>query len=92
VRIDVTFADIDAGLSRPDACPIALAVRRQTGERVRVGPVYAGPEPRWRIEDGDGRRCVLPAEAARFARDFDRGAGVYPIAFDLPDGFVTGEG
>lgn len=85
-RVEVTAEDIAQG-ERGSwlACPIALAIRRCVPcEKVDVdggGPIT----PRW-YADINGTRHWLPAEAAAFAKRFDKeGPGaVEPFAFDLP--------
>jgi hypothetical protein len=77
--IEVLQEDIDKGVSRATACPIALAMRRQGFESVHVSPLRAY----------SGSRCfTLPAAASEFVVKFDcQGAHrVKPFSFILEEG------
>lgn len=89
MKIEVTAEDIAAGkpLSHSD-CPIACAIRRQTGQSVKVGGNV--------IENADGGWWFYSEAVARFMEDFDRlkpschdGSAVHPFSFEVPDGFLS---
>ncbi len=78
MKIVVNQEDIRCGVRVDDAlCPIALAIRRQTGRSVRVG--LCGIE-----FDGDPSTDI---ETPRYAKDFnsafDQETPVHPFEFDL---------
>ena len=77
VTVDVTQADIDAGVKRKcDQCPIARAVRRVVGadKEVTVNPVSIYI---------DGGYWRTPLEASNFISDFDNGHPVVPFSFEV---------
>lgn len=78
MRITVTKEDIQRGRPRSSSsCPIALALRRQTGVLYSVSTACAFTT---------GHEFRLPAEAMRFVDRFDtlpRSFSV-PFTFDLP--------
>lgn len=77
MRVVVTAKDIQDGeRGNSTRCPIALALRRQTGEEweVQRRTCYAAARP---------GVLVLSAEAQRFIRDYDHGRAVTPRAFEL---------
>ncbi len=65
-------------------CPVARAIRRQTGNQCKV--------TRDRIENPDGGQIITPGDVERFTLKFDyrelEGRTPHPIAFHLPDGFL----
>lgn len=77
--VNVKQEHIDDG-EREDIerCPIALALREQTGDCWTVGP--QGCE----IEDAD-IFLRLPLIAQQFVKDFDTGNSVTPFSFELKD-------
>lgn len=84
MRIEVTQEDIDTGVARDcRACPVALAVRRATGQSARV--VVNADE----IILRDSTTGLLlgwikmPPDVAKFVADFDRGRPVSPISSEL---------
>lgn len=78
--VNVTQADLDNG--RPDdcdACALALALFRATGQRWVVDPAHL-----YRLRpDGIYRSIALPDEARRLVRAFDEGRA-RPCTVDLP--------
>ena len=93
MRIDVTAEDIRDGLVSCHLCPVALAVRRATGCRVKFGlELYgAGRLGVWRIEGPDGQRIVAPGSVAAFGCRFVSGSFdpvLRPFSFELPDDFL----
>ena len=77
MKVTVTAEDIEQGVrSHPSACPLALALRRRTGEVVRIndlGDVWRG-----------GRMSYqLFPPAWRFLRNFDAGKPVKAATFML---------
>jgi len=75
--IKVTQECIDNGLpDEPRACPIALALNKQTGNKWSVGGWFATVGKRIYID--------FPDEAIEFIHDFDMGDDVKPFTFKLP--------
>ena len=75
MKISVTQEDIDKG-KREDSCvcPIALAVRRQTGRLFHIDDTNAD----------DGYDTIqLPIKARQFVRSYDNGNPVEPFEFEL---------
>jgi len=84
MRIKVTQEDIDGGVPQDvRACPIARAMKRQTGKASKVGMWSA-----WTVEEdwqaGIETEYVLPPAAREFIRAFDYNrAPVQPATFNL---------
>lgn len=82
--IEVRQSDIDRGeRSCAQGCPIALALRRATGD---VWSIYPDAGGWWATDPFRHRTFMLPPEAQAFARSYDyrRGEPVQPFTFDLP--------
>lgn len=79
MRIEVTAEDIAQGGARnPFQCPVARAVKRASkNPNVSVG-VYGA-------HIGNESRRSLPVAVTHWIAEFDRGQGVQPFSFDLPD-------
>lgn len=80
MKIQVTQEDIDKGLCRsPAHCPVAIAIRRETGNSATV---YAP------VVFINGLDVVeLPDDASAFVNKFDRGLElVEPFEFELDIG------
>jgi len=80
VTVEVTAEDIAAGEHFAcDRCPIAIAVKRCSGEpfasvthyRIRLSP------------DGDSRVAKPPAAVGDFIWAFDQGHPVQPFSFEV---------
>jgi hypothetical protein len=73
--INVLQKDIKNGVANTcDKCPVALAVRRATHKRVKVGYVFVGVNRTW---------YGLPKEATTFIKRFDMGKSVKPFRFTI---------
>lgn len=80
MKIEVMKEDIDSGI--PDntcECPIALAIKRQTGNDVVVDFEYGFGA----IAHVGNDSYFLPKSCERFIRKFDVGDIVKPFFFDL---------
>ena len=78
--IEVTKEDIEKGKPQNAvACPIAIALERQTGHKWSVGVRYCTRLAAWTWND-----LLLPPAAVRFVRAFDLGCDVAPFAFEVP--------
>lgn len=78
MRVRVEHWDIINGRrTAPDHCPVALAVRRQSGRSKIAVSSYS-------VDLLDGMKdAELPPEARQFVRDFDSGRPVKPFSFEL---------
>lgn len=73
--ITVTAKDIrDGNRMFPETCPVALAVRRETGQ-----PFIVGARHVWL----KSRRYCLPKKAQTSILDFDEGRKMKPFSFEL---------
>jgi len=78
MQITVTMQDIlDGQMQACYACPIALAVARQTGTQWRILN-YSATHPDKPV------RVTLPEEAATFIAAFDSVLPVDPFTFEFP--------
>jgi hypothetical protein len=78
MKISVTQRHLDAGRRKHcDACPVALALREQTGHDWRVGQVYASLG--WHLVD-------LPRAVVDCMARYDAGKPVGPFEFEFPAG------
>ncbi len=76
MKINVTQNDINQGrIASADCCPVARAIRRQTGREALVGPMYC--------DISDQENIPLPEEVRRFICDFDCGIEGKPFSFYL---------
>jgi hypothetical protein len=94
VRVEQRHIDVGRPV-RCRLCPIALALNEQHPRR--EGEVWATDgqgvylgvwdQAKWEFDYGDflSPRFTLPAEAQKWACDFDEGRPVQPIAFELMD-------
>jgi hypothetical protein len=79
VTVEVTAEDIEQGMPGvTDACALALAIRRVTGEPFLVGAHGFGIS-----EDEDDDDIALPVHVVEFRREYDRGNEVTPFSFTL---------
>jgi hypothetical protein len=78
LAVDLTEDDISRGVPLScDHCPIALALRRITGDKWTVDGIRA------RRAGKDGDSFSLPVPAVTFAGNFDHGLPVKPFSFTL---------
>jgi hypothetical protein len=78
--INVTQEDIDKGCQRNSSnCPVARAIKRQTGQDVLVGAYQFGLM--------SGEKLWMPQGVQNFVYAFDNGYNVLtkPFSFYLPD-------
>jgi hypothetical protein len=79
IRIEVTAEDIATGkMMHGDECPVALALRRETGVKWLVGSHYT-------VHPDDGYKVDLPPIATDFVYSFDRELPVEPFSFEWRD-------
>lgn len=89
VDIQVTEADIEAGTSRPDDCPIARALKRATGGTVWKVEPYT--EDSAIATTGIANHVHLGSDCAEFIGCFDRDQYVAPFSFecDVPEELLS---
>ena len=77
MKITVTQNDIDSGYQYScECCPVALAIRRDTGRKAIVGNFRVS------FEDGSGF-YDLPFDVSESIQHFDNGAQIDPFEFEL---------
>lgn len=80
MQIDLIQEDIDRGKPRqPWGCPLALALRRQTGLPWQIAGGLA-----WIDRPLTDPAIVLDEAAVQFESDFDAGLPVKPFSFEFP--------
>ena len=80
MRVHVLLKDIQNGKTcKHNACPIALAIKRQTKGAVSVVPRFVV------MKNGEIKHISLPGKARKFVLAFDQGYDVSPIRFDLTE-------
>jgi hypothetical protein len=81
MKIEVTQEDIDKAVrGDPFCCPIALAVKRQSGKDVYVRSKWIS------LDSNDGcsrEKIFLSLKAADFIYKFDHGIKVEPFIFEI---------
>jgi hypothetical protein len=81
ITVNVTQRDIERGIrSKCSDCPVALAVKRALGKRVKV---FSGVSTSYLYLDHNKKPFPLPASAVEFIDRFDSGHKVEPFTFKL---------
>ena len=87
MRIEVTEQDIrKAERGSACLCPVALALKRQLGDRWTVARwhvTFDRDDTGWRAENAEGGRLVLPVDVAERLEAYDRGEQMTPFAFEV---------
>ena len=80
LHVEITAMDIEYGVSRHNACPIALAVRRLGFKNVLVGKTWV------KVGMNDTRTRYSPVDRdqmSAFVTAFDKGEQVQPFTLAL---------